>query len=247
MQNTFISVISHELKTPVSIIKGYAETLDREDADWDRATLHEGLQVIGEEADRLARQIADLLEVSRLQADGMRLELHEWPFQQLAARVVERFAAQTSEKFSFELRVPDDLPAVLADYERTRSVLENLISNALKYSPEGGTIRIAARASGDHAIISVSDQGIGIPQEEQTRVFDRFYRVDNRLGRETQGAGLGLFLARALIEAQGGRMWVESQPGRGARFSFTLPLATPQLPDLEYGKTDEAETAAETI
>jgi PAS domain S-box-containing protein len=232
-QNTFISVISHELKTPVSIIKGYAETLDREDADWDRATLHEGLQVIGEEADRLARQIADLLEVSRLQANGMRLELHDWPFQQLAKQVVERFAAQAGEQFNFELRVPDDLPAVIADYERTRSVLENLISNALKYSPDGGVVRVSARASGDHAIISVSDQGIGIPQEEQSRVFDRFYRVDNRLGRETQGAGLGLFLARALVEAQGGQMWVDSQPSRGSRFSFTLPLATPRLPDLE--------------
>jgi signal transduction histidine kinase len=150
----------------------------------------------------------------------------------LINQVVERFAGQAGEQFSFELRVPDDLPTVHADYERTRTVLENLISNAIKYSPEGGTIRIAGRANGDHAIVSVADQGIGIALEEQERVFQRFYRVDNRLRREAQGAGLGLFLSKAIVEAQGGRMWVDSQPGRGARFSFTLPLATPRLPDL---------------
>jgi PAS domain S-box-containing protein len=231
-QNTFVSVISHELKTPVSIIKGYAETLAREDAKWNRKTLREGLQVIGEEADRLARQIGDLLEVSRLRSDGMRLEQTEWQLPALAAQVTERFAAQAGDGFQFELRFPDDMPTVYADYERTRAVLENLISNAVKYSPEGGIIRVAGRADGDRAIVSVSDQGIGIPPEEQDKLFRQFYRVDNRLRRETQGAGLGLFLSKAIVEAQGGRIWVESQPGRGARFSFTLPLATPRLPDL---------------
>ena len=232
-QNTFISVISHELKTPVSIIKGYAETLGREDASWDQATLRGGLQVIVEEADRLARQIGDLLETSRLHAGGMRLEPSEWSLPPLVAQVVERFAAQVGEAFSFELRLPDDLPPLYADYERSRTVLENLVSNAVKYSPDGGTIRIAARADGQHAIISVSDQGIGIPPTEQSKLFQRFYRVDNRLRRETQGAGLGLFLSKAIVEAQGGRIWVESQPGRGSRFSFTLPLATLRLPTLD--------------
>ncbi len=231
MQNTFISVISHELRTPVSIIKGYAETLARNDADWDAATLRDGLAVIVEEADRLAQQINGLLEVSRLQADGVRLELSDWPVLPLARRVVERFAPQAGEKFTFELRIPEDFPPVHADYERTRTVLENLVSNAIKYSPDGGIVRITARLSGDHAIIAVSDQGIGIPPEEQKKLFRRFYRVDNRLRRETQGAGLGLFLSRAIVEAQGGRIWVDSRPGRGSRFSFTLPLATPVLGD----------------
>jgi PAS domain S-box-containing protein len=229
-QNTFISVISHELKTPVSIIKGYAETLSREDAHWDEATLRDGLQVISEEADRLAHQIGDLLETSRLYAGGMRLELSEWSLPPLIGQVVERFAAQASDAFSFELRVPDDLPSVYADYERTRSVLENLISNAVKYSPDGGTIRVSARVDGQHVIVSVSDQGIGIPQSEQERLFRPFYRVDNRLRRDTQGAGLGLFLSKAIVEAQGGHMWVSSHPGRGSRFSFTLPQATIRLP-----------------
>lgn len=232
MQNTFISVISHELKTPVSIIKGYAETLGREDTEWDRVTLREGLQVIVEEADRLGRQIAGLLEVSRLQTDGMRLDVTDWSLRPLVEQVVERFAAQVDDRFTFEIRFPEDFPAVHADYERTRTVLENLISNAVKYSPEGGVIRVTGRIGEGHALIVVSDQGIGIAPEEQSKLFRRFYRVDNRLRRETQGAGLGLFLSRAIVDAQGGRMWVESQPGRGSRFFFTLPLATPRLPDL---------------
>jgi PAS domain S-box-containing protein len=238
MQNTFISVISHELKTPVSIIKGYAETLARDDAEWDRATLRDGLQVIVEEADRLAKQIGGLLEISRLQADGMRLDPTDWALPALAKQVTERFAAQVDERYTFELRFPDDFPAVHADYERVRTVLENLVSNAVKYSPDGGVIRITGRDNGDHAIIAVSDQGIGIATEEQSKLFRRFYRVDNRLRRETQGAGLGLFLSRAIIEAHGGRIWVESQPGRGTRFVFTLPLATPQLVDFEQPAPD---------
>ena len=151
---------------------------------------------------------------------------------ELAAQVVERFAPQTGDKHTLELRFTTDVPPVHADYDRIREVLENLISNAIKYSPEGGVIRIMGRSEGDVAVISVSDQGVGIPPDEQRKLFRRFYRVDNRLRRETQGAGLGLFLSRAIVEAHGGRIWVESQPGRGSRFSFTLPLATPQLPDL---------------
>lgn len=249
MQNTFISVISHELKTPVSIIKGYAETLAREDASWDATVLRDGLHVISDEADRLALQIQGLLDASRLQAGGMRLDLTDWPLPPLAAQVVERIAAQAGQRFAFELRFPDDFPAVHADYERTRQVLENLVSNAVKYSPDGGTIRVAGRAGTDHAIVSVSDQGIGISPEEQAKLFRRFYRIDNRLRRETQGAGLGLFLSRAIVEAQGGRIWVDSQPGRGSRFSFTLQLATPQLADSEREQAAEpgAEPGAELV
>ncbi len=229
LQNTFVSVISHELKTPVSIIKGYAGTLARQDATWSPDTLREGLQVIEEEADRLAHQIQDLLDVSRLMAGGMRLDLSEWSLPDLARSVIQAFAAQTGERFTFELRFVEDFPPVAADHERVRMVLTNLVSNAIKYSPDGGTIRIGGRAERRRALAYVADEGIGIAPEEQERIFQRFYRVDNSLRREAQGAGLGLFLARAIIEAHGGRMWVESQVGRGSRFFFTLPLAQPRL------------------
>jgi PAS domain S-box-containing protein len=229
LQSTFVSIISHELKTPVSIIKGYAGTLGREDATWSAETVREGMHVIEQEADRLARQIQDLLDVSRLQAGQMRLEFTDWSLPEMARSVVEAFAAQTDERFEFELRFPDNFPPVHADYERIRMVLTNLVSNAIKYSPEGGLIRIGGHAREQVAMCYVSDQGVGIAPEERERVFERFYRVDNRLRRETQGTGLGLYLTRAIVEAHGGTIRVESRVGRGSRFLFTLPLAHRQI------------------
>jgi PAS domain S-box-containing protein len=230
-QATFISVISHELKTPVAIIKGYASTLRRPDVEWDRAVMMDGLQVIEEEADRLDSLIGNLLDVSRLQAGALRLQLGPVHIPALASRVVQGIAATASDKHEFQLRFTPSFPPVHADEERIRMVLSNLVSNAVKYSPQGGIVRVGGWVEGDYAVIYVSDQGIGIAPEDQERVFERFYRVDNTLGRETQGAGLGLFLARAIITAHNGRLWVESQPGRGSRFFFALPLEPRSLPD----------------
>ncbi len=230
LQSTFVSIISHELKTPVSIIKGYAGTLRREDATWDEQTWRDGLRVIEDEADRLARQIQDLLDVSRLQSGWVHLDSTDWDIPMLAKEVIEHIAAQTGEQYIFELRFAEDMPPVHADYERIRMVLSNLLTNAIKYSPDGGKIRIGGHPDGDVVVIYVSDEGIGIPPEEQERIFERFYRVDNRLQRETQGTGLGLFLSKAIIEAHGGSITVKSQVGRGARFVFTLPLARRQIP-----------------
>jgi PAS domain S-box-containing protein len=246
-QATFISVISHELKTPVAIIKGYASTLRRPDANWDAATVHDGLQVIEEEADRLNELIGNLLDVSRLQAGGLRLQLGPVDLPALAARVVQGIAATAGEQYEFQLRFAPNFPPVHADEERLRMVLSNLLGNAVKYSPDGGVIRIGGWADDEYAVIYVADQGIGIAPEDQARIFDRFYRVDNVLSRQTQGAGLGLYLARAIIQAHGGTIRVESQPGRGARFVFTLPLSPRSLPnggvrDAESGERENAET-----
>lgn len=229
LQSTFVSIISHELKTPVSIIKGYAGTLRREDATWSEETLREGLRIIEDEADRLASRIQDLLDVSRLQAGWIHLERTDWSLPMMAQEIIQSFAAQTSDCFEFELRFPEEFPPVRADYERVRMVLTNLVTNAVKYSPDGGTIRIGGWVEDDFAFVYVSDQGIGIAAEEQERIFERFYRVDNSLRRETQGTGLGLYLARSIVEAHGGKIWVKSQVGRGARFMFTLPLSRRQI------------------
>ncbi len=226
MKSTFISVISHELKTPVALIKGYAATLRREDVQWDEATIREGLAIIEEEADRLTALIDNLLDASRIQAGGLKLEFEEVDLAHLIRQVAERFQPQTAAH-TIVVDVPDDLPPVWADPERVRQILSNLLSNAIKYSPEGGIIRVGAWREGDHVTVYVADQGIGIPEEEQDRLFDRFYRVDSSLRRKTQGAGLGLYLAKALVEAHGGRIWVHSKPGQGSTFFFTLPVATP--------------------
>lgn len=227
MKSTFISVISHELKTPVALIKGYAATLRREDVEWDEETIREGLQIIEEEADRLTNLIDNLLDASRIQAGGLKLEFEEVDLKDLIQRVAEGFQVQTAAH-EIVVDVPENLPLVWADRERVRQVLSNLLSNAIKYSPEGGLIRVGAWADKDQVTVYVADQGIGIPEEEQPYLFERFYRVDSTLRRKTKGAGLGLFLAKALVEAHGGRIWVHSKPGEGSTFFFTLPIADGQ-------------------
>jgi len=222
LKSTFVSVISHELKTPVALIKGYAETLRREDADWDPETVRESLDVIGEEADHLTQLIDSLLEASRIQAGGLKLEPTDVYLPRLAEKTVDGFRTQT-EIHEFELDFSPDFPPVWGDPQRLREVLSNLVSNAVKYSPEGGTVWVGGRVDAKGVTVYVADQGIGIPPEEQGRIFDRFHRVESGLHRRTEGTGLGLYLVKAIIEAHGGRVWVESAPGRGSIFMFTLP------------------------
>jgi len=222
MKSTFVSVISHELKSPVSIIKGYADTLRREDAHWDEETLRQGLAVIAEESDRLNRLIDNLLDASRLQASAFKLEFSYVQLDKLAEKVVEDFRTQSSEHM-FTLDFPSDFPTVRGDVERLRQVLTNLLSNAIKYSPRGGLIRTGGWADDDWVYIYVADEGIGIPKSEQERIFERFYRAESPLTRRTEGAGLGLYLCKEVVEAHGGKIWVQSEPGKGAKFIFKLP------------------------
>jgi len=222
-KSTFVSIISHELKTPVALIKGYASTLRREDANWDRETIAHGLAVIEDETDRLTNLIESLLTASKLQAEGLRLSnVDAVNMVELATRTVEGFRTQTDEHH-LVLDFPKDLPLVRGDEARLRQVLDNLINNAIKYSPEGGEIRIVGSYDSQYVTIAVSDQGVGIPLDEQDHIFERFYRIDDALSRQTQGTGLGLYLAQAVVKAHGGQISVESQPGQGSTFRFTLP------------------------
>jgi len=223
MKSTFVSVISHELKTPVALIKGYAGTLRREDARWDTKTVQQSLAVIEEEADRLTGLIENLLAASKLQADGMRLtNIGDVNLAAIATRSAERFQTQT-KIHKIIVDFPDDFPIIQGDETRLRQVIDNLINNAIKYSPKGGEVRITGTFDDDNVTLAVQDQGVGLAADEQERIFERFYRVDDALSRKTQGTGLGLYLARAVVEAHGGHIAVESQPGKGSAFRITLP------------------------
>ncbi len=223
MKSTFISVVSHELKTPVALIKGYAGTLRREDARWDMETIQRSLAVIEEEADRLTELIENLLAASKLQADGMRLtNIGDVNLATVAEHSVERFQTQTT-KHKLIVDFPPNFPSIPGDEMRLRQVIDNLVGNAIKYSPKGGEVRISGAFDNQSVTLSVTDHGVGLAPAEQERIFERFYRVDGALSRKTQGTGLGLYLARAVIEAHGGKIWVNSQPGAGSTFSFTLP------------------------
>ena len=221
LKSTFISVISHELKTPVALIKGYVSTLRREDASWDRRIVQDSLQVIEEEADRLTDLIENLLDASRLQAGALAIQRSDVDLALLSERIAARFRTQTSQH-TIVVEFPAGFPIILADEDRLAQVLSNLLSNAIKYSPDGGEIRIAGQALPTQVIVCVSDQGPGIAAGDIPHVFDRFYRA-NEASRNTKGAGLGLYLARAVVEAHGGRIWVDPRPGSGARICFSLP------------------------
>ncbi|HIE38494.1 MAG TPA: PAS domain S-box protein [Anaerolineales bacterium] len=222
LKSTFVSIVSHELKTPVATILGYAETLARSDAQWGPETAQELAETIKDEAKRLDRLITDLLDVSRLQAGALPLAMEEVALDMLARRVAQRFQPRT-DRHEISIRFPKNFPLVKGDPMRLEQVLDNLVSNAIKYSPEGGKVRIRGRVRPEEVVVTVSDEGIGIPAVEQGRIFDAFYRVDDRSTRKTGGAGLGLYLARAIVEAHNGRIWVESEPGEGSSFSFALP------------------------
>ncbi|MFZ4655534.1 MAG: ATP-binding protein [Caldilineaceae bacterium] len=228
IKSTFTSIISHELKTPVALIKGYAQTLARPDAAWDAETARQSLQVIEEEADRLEALINNLLDVSRIQASGLRLDYADVNLERLARKVVEAYRTQTTEH-QLEVDFPAALPLVWGDEERLRQVLTNLVSNAIKYSPQGGLIRIGGwleqpEGAADHTrvVLYIADQGIGIPTADLPKIFDRFYRVDSSLRRSTAGAGLGLYLAKAIVEAHGGQIWAHSEAGKGTTFFIGL-------------------------
>ena len=221
MKSTFISVISHELKTPVALIKGYVGTLRREDITWDSAIVQESLQVIEEEADRLSGYIENLLDATRLQASGFNIKRSDLQVADLIEHVAARFRTQTA-KHTISVKLPPNLPVILADETRINQVFSNLISNAIKYAP-GGDICISAEVRGENMIFCVSDEGPGIDPNDLPFVFDRFYRAPDAI-RQTKGAGLGLYLAKAIVEAHGGRIWIDPEQGKGARICFNLPI-----------------------
>ncbi len=223
LKSTFISIISHELKTPVALIKGYAGTLRRQDAQWEAATVRQSAAIIEEESDRLTQLINNLLDASRLQAGGLKLQKSDVQLDQLARRLVDKFRTQTDQHL-LSADFPEAFPIIPGDAARLEQVISNLLDNAIKYSPRGGAVRVSGQVLPQEVIITVSDEGIGIPREEQSHIFERFYRIDDTMSRQVQGSGLGLYLAKAVVEAHGGRIWVDSRPSQGAAFSFSLPI-----------------------
>lgn len=224
LKSTFISVISHELKTPVAVIKGYVGTLRRDDANWKREIVEDSLAVIEEEADRLSDLIDNLLDASRLEAGGLSINATDIALPALAERMAERFRTQTN-KHTITVDFPKDFPVILGDDNRLGQVLSNLISNAIKYSPDGGEIGIRGQVRPEKVIVCVSDRGPGIAPGDIPHIFDRFYRAGDA-ARNTKGAGLGLYLARAVVEAHHGSIWVDPGDEDGGRICFSLPRTT---------------------
>lgn len=228
MKASFISVVSHELKTPIALIKGYASTLRREDADWDKETIQSSLEVIENEADHLSAMIEDLLDATRLQAGQMSFRPSQVDLGSLAAEVAKRFSKQ-SETQPIEVDFPENLPPVVADEARIRQVLDNLVGNAFKYSAQG-PIRISGSQQGQDVVICVQDSGKGIDPRDIPHVFERFYRSDTAV-RQSKGTGLGLYLSKQIVDAHGGRIWVDEHYKAGGRICFSLPIESKLGPE----------------
>lgn len=222
LKNTFISTVSHELKTPVALIKGYASTMQREDGHWDQALMNESLRVIEEEADRLTELINDLLDASRMMAGTLKLNRMVFNLRDLCERIASRLQSQTTHH-RIRTSFPKDFPAVYADPDRIEQVLTNLLANAIKYTA-GGRIDLKGMIEGDSVRVSVLDEGEGVKPGDVPYLFDKFFRA-KETAASTKGVGLGLYISNAIIAGHGGKLSAGNRPDRqGAEFSFTLPL-----------------------
>lgn len=220
LQEDFIANVSHELRTPLGFIKGYATTLLREDATWDKETRREFLSYIDEETDRLSELIDDLLDSSRLQAGTMHIELRPLSLDQLLRDIAMR-ALSRYPGLVVQLQVMPEI-VVNADPQRLAQVFENIISNAVKYAP-GSPVLIDVRKSADGVHIAVEDKGPGISPEHISHIFERFYRIQNNLNK-VHGTGLGLYICNQIILAHQGQMNVESELSKGTIFHIFMPL-----------------------
>jgi PAS domain S-box-containing protein len=224
LKSEFVSMVSHELRAPLTNINGSIELLLEGDAPFHDRSHRELLQIVGEQSARLTRLVQGILNVSRIEAGHLTLQPQAFNIVGLIEKVIGVWESRGVPN-QFEHPTAQNLPSVWADRDRTEEVLFNLIDNAIKYSPDNAPIHIDAVADDKFITVAVSDRGVGIPSDEVAKIFDKFHRVDRSDHTETYGHGLGLYICRRLIEAQGGQIGVESTLGEGSTFRFSLPLA----------------------
>jgi two-component system phosphate regulon sensor histidine kinase PhoR len=228
MKTSFVSTVSHELLTPLTSIKGFISTLlDDVEGFFDLETQREFYSIINNECDRLRRLITDLLNLSRLD-QGLTLQLSPRPMRvgDLIPRVVAFHRADTTIH-TFQINVHPNLPEIMADEDRVDQIISSLINNAIKYSPQGGVITVTAVPEGDGVKVGVRDEGIGIPADKIDRIWEKWGRAHDDRAEIPSGPGIGLYLVKSLVEAHGGKIWVESEAGKGSVFIFTLPKMPP--------------------
>jgi len=221
MKSEFLSTAAHELRTPLTSILGFSEILLERKLDENKK--NKFLKIINEESQDLTKIINDLLDVSRIES-GRGIEIRKAPIdlKDIILENVNFFQVQT-DKHIFKIDLPGNLPKVELDKDRIGQVMGNLLSNAIKFSPQGGEIRVNLEQTDEEVKVSVSDTGLGIPEKDLPYVFEKFYRADNVSSNAIGGTGLGLSIAKYIVESHKGRIWVESKPGKGSTFSFTLP------------------------
>jgi signal transduction histidine kinase len=221
MKGEFVAVVSHELRTPVTALIGYAKTLRQPEFADDPKMREEFLERMERQGDRLLRLVENLLTTSKLESDQLKISVGRVLFEDLVREAAEGLASEADRVF---LDVPGDLPVLHTDRQLLSRVVTNVLDNALKYSPDGSPVELGARATPDELTFWVRDHGIGITQEQEQRIFERFYQVDSSTTRKFRGAGLGLSMVRDLLGHLGGSIEVQSEPGSGSTFTITLPV-----------------------
>ena len=219
----FVATASHELRTPLAAVYGAAQTLRRHDFALDEAGRERFVSLIVEESERLGRIVNDILLANQLDVGSLDLRTELFDPSELVERVADAARAHAPPAIALETAAEQPLPTIASDRERVRQVLVNLVENAIKYSPEGGRVEVGARPAGRMIRFYVRDEGLGIPADEQMRVFDKFYRLDPQMTGGIGGSGLGLYICNELVERMGGRIWVESDGESGSTFSFEIP------------------------
>jgi signal transduction histidine kinase len=223
-KSEFISAVSHELRTPLTSIKGYASILMTGKLGDIPDQVKERLGKINTHSDKLVNFINELLDISRIESGRVEMNFKDCEISDIVETVHDVLTPQLKEKkIKWSSKIDTNIPTLRLDDTQADRIFINLISNAIKFTPAGGTIEVAARLDNDTVKIEVSDTGIGISQQDIERLFDEFYRVDNQINQQVKGTGLGLPLAKKIVEAHGGRMWVTSQLNEGTTFHFTLP------------------------
>ncbi len=219
MKSEFINIAAHELRTPLGILLGYA-TILQEKAEGE---VQEQLEIIVRNAMRLRSLIDDMLNLSHLEMGKPQIKLERIALRHIIDESVRDLSPLAESKGqNIEIKLPQDLPPIAADRQKLGLILANLLSNAVKFTPEGGRITVEAKSNEHEIWVSVSDTGIGIPPGEHEMIFERFYQVGDSLTRKQGGIGLGLAIAKGIVELCGGRIWVESQVGRGSTFTFSI-------------------------
>lgn len=218
----FVANVSHELRTPLTTMRSYLEAL-AEGAWKDENIAPTFLEVTQTETERMIRLVNDLLQLSKMDSKDYKLTKEWVNLSQFYNRIIDRFEMSKNQNVQFVRKIVDNDIFVEIDSDKLTQILDNIISNALKYSPEGGTITFKITELGEKVLISISDQGMGIPKKNLHRIFDRFYRVDKARTRELGGTGLGLAIAKEMVIAHGGEIWAESKEGKGTTIFFTLP------------------------
>jgi PAS domain S-box-containing protein len=222
LKDEFIATVSHELRTPLNHIKGFATTLLQTDVEWDAVAQQDFMRSISQEADRLTNLVDKVLHLSRLETEGLPVEREWWQVGDIVDGALRRRRDMTAHR-KMVLDLAPGLPAIFVDGREIEVVLMNLIENAVQYSEPDTTITISAGLHDGKVVFSVADQGLGIAEEQQERIFERFYRVESAKHR-APGTGLGLAICKRIVEAHNGRIWAESALGSGSRFCFALPL-----------------------